>query len=385
MHLSDRRSGIAQAVLNSPIPVQIPRLEDDPRVRHREFNRAHGLVSYLGIPLRVAEQPVGVLDIMTTTAHEFRDQDVNHLASLAAHAAIAIQNARLYAELSKKSQELSALFDVTSAASQSLEMESILQEVIRKITEIFGFDATRVFLFDDRRETLQAKASYLTRADISLASPSFKRGQGIVGTVGESGEAMIISNVDTDPRYAELSSSNHARSTERKFLAGFPIKHKDTTLGVIMCMGRDARELTSHETQLINSMSNQIAIAIHNARLYAEVEKQSKELSALFDVTATASQSLEMESILQEVVRKITEIFGFDAMRVCLFDERREMLHARASYQTHADFSTIFRDFKKGLGITGTVGATGEAVIISNVETDPLYDQLSHTKYAFIG
>jgi len=381
-HLPINQSGLVREVLNSSTSLQILRLEDDPRVRHREFRRAYGLVSYLGIPLRVAEQPVGVLDIITTTEHEFSEQEVSYLASLASHAAIAIQNAGLYAELGKKSQELSALFAVTSAASQSLEMEKILQEVIQTITEIFGFDATRVFLFDDQRGTLHAKASYLTRPDISLASPSFKKGQGIVGTVGESGEAIIISNIDTDPRYATLRSSKHARSTERKFLAGFPIKHKDATLGVIMCMGTDARELTAHEIQLIDSMSGQIAIAIHNARLYAEVEKQSKELSALFDVTAIASQSLEMERILQQVIRKITEIFGFDAMRVCLFDERRETLHARAIYQTHPEFAALFRDFEKGRGITGTVGVTGEAVIISNVETDPRYEKLSDTKLA---
>jgi PAS domain S-box-containing protein len=381
-HLPINQSGLVREVLNSSTSLQILRLEDDPRVRYREFKRAYGLVSYLGIPLRVAEQPVGVLDIITTTEHEFSEQEVNYLTSLSSHAAIAIQNAGLYAELGKKSQELSALFAVTSAASQSLEMERILQEVIRKITEIFGFDATRVFLFDDQRETLHARASHLTRSDIRLASPSFKKGQGIVGAVGASGEAIVISDVDTDPRYAELSSSKHARSTERKFLAGFPIKHKDMTLGVIMCMGKNRRHLTTHEIQLINSMSSQIAIAIHNARLYTEVEKQSKELSALFDVTATASRSLEMDQILQQVIRKITEIFGFDAMRVCLFDDQRETLHSRAIYQTHAHFSMISRDFKKGQGITGTVATTGEAVIISNVETDPRYEKLSHTKLA---
>jgi PAS domain S-box-containing protein len=381
-HLPISQSGLVREVLNSSTSLQILRLEDDPRVRHREFKRAYGLVSYLGIPLRVAEQPVGVLDIITTTEHEFSEQEVSYFASLASHAAIAIQNAGLYAELGKKSEELSALFAVTSAASQSLEMERILQEVIRKITEIFGFDATRVFLFDDQRETLHVRAAYVALPDTPFGPPSFKKGQGIVGTVGASGEAIVISDVDADPRYAKLSSSKTARFVQRKFLAGFPIKHKDTTLGVIMCMGKDARELTAHEIQLIDSMSGQIAIAIHNARLYAEVEKQSKELSALFDVTATASQSLEMDQILQQVVRKITEIFGFDAMRVCLFDDQGETLHSRATYQAHDHFSMISRDFKKGQGITGTVATTGEAVIISNVETDPRYEKLSHTKTA---
>ncbi|HEY3168204.1 MAG TPA: GAF domain-containing protein, partial [Candidatus Binatia bacterium] len=196
-HLPINQSGLVREVLNSSTPLQILRLEDDPRVRHRAFKRAYGLVSYLGIPLRVAEQPVGVLDIITTTEHEFSEQEVNYLTSLSSHAAIAIQNAGLYAELGKKSQELSALFAITSAASQSLEMERILHEAIRKITEIFGFDATRLFLFDDQGETLHVRAAYVALPDIPFGPPSFKKGQGVVGAVGASGEAIVISNVET--------------------------------------------------------------------------------------------------------------------------------------------------------------------------------------------
>jgi PAS domain S-box-containing protein len=381
-HLPINQSGLVREVLNGSISLQILRLEDDPRVRHREFKRAYGLISYLGIPLRVAEQPVGVLDIITTTEHEFSEQEVNYLTSLSSHAAIAIQNAGLYAELGKKSQELSALFDVTAAASQSLEMERILQEVIRKITEIFGFDAMRIFLFDDRQDTLHVRAAYVASPDIPLGPPSFKKGQGIVGAVGATGEAFIMSNVETDPRYEQFSHSKTALKRQRKFLAGFPIKYQDETLGVISCIGREPRELVADEIKLITSMSNQVAIAIHNARLYDEVEKKTRELSALFDVTSAASQSLETDQILREVAQKITEIFSFDATRVFLLDEAKEELHAQATYETHPDFASETTRIKRGRGISGKAVATGEAIIISDTSTDPRYLELTITKRA---
>ena len=381
-HLPINQSGLVREVLNSSTFLQILRLDDDPRVRHREFKRAYGLVSYLGIPLRVAEQPVGVLDIITTTEHEFSEQEVSYLTSLASHAAIAIQNAGLYAELGKKSQELSALFAVTSAASQSLEMERILQEIIRKITEIFGFDAMRVSLFDEHRKTLHARAIYQTEPEFAELFQDFEKGQGITGTVGVTGEAVIISNVETDPRYEKLSDTKLALKSGHKFLAGFPIKYNDETLGVITCMGRQARELAADEIQLITSMSNQIAVAIHNARLYAEVEKKTRELSALFDVTSTASQSLETEQILRKVAQKITEIFAFDATRVFLFDDAKEHLHVEATYETHPDFAPAVTHLQRGQGISGIVVATGEAVIISDTSTDSRYLELSATKTA---
>jgi PAS domain S-box-containing protein len=376
------QSGLAQEVLNSSTPLQILRLEDDPRVPHREFNHREGLISYLGIPLRVAEQAVGVLDIMTTKEHEFGEQEVNYLTSLSSHAAIAIQNARLYTELGKKSQELSALFDVTAAASQSLEMDQILQQVIRKITEIFGFDAMRVCLFDDQRETLHSRATYQAHDHFSMISRDFKKGQGITGTVATTGEAVIISNVETDPRYEKLSHTKLALKSQHKFLAGFPIKYNDETLGVITCVGRQARELAADEIQLITSMSNQVAVAIHNARLYAEIEKKTLELSALFDVTSAASQSLETDQILREVVQKITEIFSFDATRVFLLDDAKAELHAQATYETHPDFASGTTRLKTGRGISGKAAATGEAIIISDTSSDPRYLEITATKRA---
>jgi len=379
-HLSADESGPAQEVLNSSTPLKILRLEEDSRVRHREFNRREGLISYLGIPLRVAEQAIGVLEVMTTTEHEFSEQQTDYLVSLASHAAIAIQNARLYSELGKKSQELSALFAVTAAASQSLEMEQILQQVIRKITEIFGFDGTRVCLFDDQKEMLQTRASYQTRSDFSTGFRDFKKGQGITGTVGATGEAIVISDVETDPRYEMLSETKTELKLGHKFLAGFPIKYNDETLGVITCIGRHSRRLAVDEIQLIASMSSQIAIAIHNARLYAEVQKQSKELSALFDVTATASQSLETDRVLGEATQKITEIFGFDATRTFVFDDQGEELHALASFASHPEFAEGPRSVKKGQGITGTVGVTGQAIIIGDVQSAPNFQALRRTE-----
>ncbi|HEV8722580.1 MAG TPA: GAF domain-containing protein [Candidatus Binatia bacterium] len=381
-HLPINQSGLVREVLNSSTSLQILRLEDDPRVRHREFKRAYGLVSYLGIPLRVAEQPVGVLDIITSTEHEFSEQEVNYLTSLSSHAAIAIQNARLYTELGKKSEELSALFAVTSAASQTLEMERILEEVIRKITDIFGFDAMRVSLFDEQKETLHARAVYQTHPEFAALFRDFEKGRGITGTVGVTGEAIIISNVETDPRYEQLSDTKLALKFRHQFLAGFPIKYNDETLGVITCVGRQARELAGDEIQLITSMSNQIAVAIHNARLYAEIEKKTLELSALFAVTSAASQSLETGQILREVAQKITEIFSFDATRVFLLDDAKEELQAKATHETHPDFASGATRLKIGKGISGAVVATGEAMIISDTSTDPRYLELTTTRNA---
>ncbi len=373
-------NGLTRWALESSAPLEVSDLQTDPRVAHSDFMKKQGLVSYLGVQLRIKDKPVGIVGVYTRIPHQFSAEETSYITSLASHAAIAIHNARLYTEVETKSQELAALFDVSSAASQSLDADLILHEVVRRITEIFSFDATRVLLFDDHKENLLLRASYETQEGFSASPKVFLKGQGISGNAAATGEAIIFENIDTDPRYENITHMHTALKTDQKFVASFPIKYQDEILGVITCVGLQPRRLTNHELRLISSMSSQIAVAIHNARLYTEVEKQSRELAALFDVTAAATQSLEMDRVLEEVIRRINEIFLFDATRFFLFDNQHEWLHCRATHQVHENFLTRTHSFKIGQGITGRVGATGTAIIFDDTKANPQYQLLSLAK-----
>jgi signal transduction histidine kinase len=216
--------------------------------------------------------------IYSRAPYEFSAEEISSVASLASQAAIAIHNARLYAEVEKQSRELAALFDVTAAATQSLEMDRILDEVIRRINEIFLFDATRFYLFDDQAEWLHCRATHQVNSIFLTRTFSFKKGQGITGRVGATGAAIIFNDTQASPQYQVLSQSKKAG---QRFLAGFPVKYESETLGVIMCMGQHPRQLTSHEIDLITSLSSQIAVAVANARLYEQTKDQAEQLRNL--------------------------------------------------------------------------------------------------------
>ncbi|MBI2087372.1 MAG: GAF domain-containing protein [Deltaproteobacteria bacterium] len=186
--------------------------------------------------------------------------------------------ATLEQRVESRTRELSALYDVTATASQSLEAEQVLQQVIKKIIEIFGFDTTRIFLFDDRRESLDLRASFETDPEFWMQVRHFVRGQGFIGRVAESGAAVVIENVWTDPRYQQIS---HTKATQRaglSFLSAFPIKAREKTLGTMLCQGREPRHLAPEDVRLLTSMAEQIGVAIQNANLFGEVKQKTAEL-----------------------------------------------------------------------------------------------------------
>jgi signal transduction histidine kinase len=106
----------------------------------------------------------------------------------------------------------------------------------------------------------------------------FRLGEGLVGKATETGEPIIFEDLLSDPRYAEMSSTKNTKQTGHRFIAAFPIAAKLKPLGAIVCNGRTPRRLTSGEIQLITAMTDQIGVAVENARLFSETKQKSLEL-----------------------------------------------------------------------------------------------------------
>ena len=156
-------------------------------------------------------------------------------------------------------------------------MEHVLQEVIRTITEIFHFIATRVFLFDPRGDNLYLRASFEIKPGPLTRIKIFQAGQGITGRVAHTGEPIIIENVQGDPRYRKLSHFKTATKAGIKFIAVFPIKTRVRTVGTINCLGQDSCHLAPDEIKLLAFMADHIAIALENARLNEKAKEQKEQ------------------------------------------------------------------------------------------------------------
>lgn len=224
-------------------------------------------------------------------------------------AALQASYATLEQRVEDRTRDLAALYDVASTASQSLDLGPVIQEVIRKITDIFHFDATRIFLFDREMKELHLFRSFESHPEFWAHVKGFKRGQGIVGVVAETGQALIFEDIEKDPRYLELSQSRAARKSGSGFFAVFPVKVKDGVVGTLVCVGQKPRRLSAEEVQLITSMVGQIGVAVANANLFQDVVTKAKELSALYGVAGLLSQSLDMDGILRSALRKLLETF----------------------------------------------------------------------------
>lgn len=272
---------LTRHVIETRQPLVLTNLQSDSRVLNRDFLRTHGLVSYLGIPMLAKGTVVGSMCFMTRTEHLFTEEEVKDLTMLAGQTAIAIHNSQLYERLEKRTREIAALYDVTATASDSLNLEAVLEAVIKKVTDVFAFDAARIYLADSQRHHLALRASWDVLPEFREKPKTFLLGRGIVGRVAQTGESHVFEDIETDPRYWAMTETKMASKRDCHFLAVFPIKRQHATLGAVVCVGRDPRQLDASQIELITSMARQIAVAVENTNLFSEVNRKAAELESL--------------------------------------------------------------------------------------------------------
>ena len=374
--------GLAKQVLETRLPVTVAKMQEGSHSESHHFARQFGLVSYLGVPLIAKGELLGLIAFYTKEEHVFEDEEKDFLVAISGQLAIAMHNAQLYDETKRSASEVAALHALTLAANQSLDLDLILQEAMKKITEIFNFAAIRVFLFDRSMENLEIRAAYESLPQFQSHANSFRRGQGIVGRVIESGESFIIEDIFTDPRYAELSHSQSARKAGIRFTAFLPIRTKIKTWGAMVCVGEQPRTLKANEVRLIESMTNQIGIAVENSSLYQQTAAKAEELSSLYSIAAVASESLDINVVLQTTMKKVLEIFGFDAARIYLCEGEPQELHLAAAEGFPADLQVV-RKYRPGETRIGKAFESGEPSFVENMETDPDYRQTAPNRLMF--
>ena len=137
---------------------------------------------------------------------------------------------------------------------------------------------------------------------------------------------------------------------------------------------------TGDEIEILADEFNKMVGEIKSSyqSLEEKVQQRTKELAALFDVTATCTQSLDINQVLQRVAEKITEIFELDGTRIFLLDRSGTEMRVRAiaGYNRDGFVQDVFR---RGEGIVGMATENGEPIIFEDVQNDPRYPAMTRS------
>jgi GAF domain-containing protein len=198
--------GLPHRVLENKGPLIIGNVQADPRVRDSDFFRKHGLVSYLGLPLIVRDDILGVLSFYTREEHEFTGEEVEFLLTLAGQAAISIHNSQLYqqmkdqaVELEKSNQAKDDLLDAMARQTEELSrlnagLQSEIAERARARAEIAAKNRDLETLLyvtsHDLREPLRAIENFSRMVHDRYKDRLDEKGQDFLRRVIQGGQRL---------------------------------------------------------------------------------------------------------------------------------------------------------------------------------------------------
>ena len=178
-------------------------------------------------------------------------------------------------------KQVGALVDLGSAINSSLELHRVLEEVMDSLIALMGAERGFLMLNEPNGELSIRVARGIDRDD--LEHEPFSTSRTIVRHVVETGESIVTTNAQDDPRFIDQKSIAVFRLLS---ILCAPLKIKDELIGVIYLDHRAHKGIFGHnELGLINAFANQAAIAIHNARLFEDIQESKAELEFAYQAT----------------------------------------------------------------------------------------------------
>ena len=265
---------IAGQVVQTGEPIAISRDSHSLKVKT-------GLVVYalVNVPVKVGPKVIGVLGVDNRYQQRaFTHEDQMLLSTLADWAAIALQNAKLYAATAELSRDLELVNEVSHLVSSTLDVEQIPRLLIQHITEIFEAECGSLALLDKERGSVVFQLAYDSQGNelTSLKNFLMPLGEGIVGLVAQTGLPHIVNNVQNYPGWSPIADRLTGFTTQK--ILAVPLIAEGEILGVIELLNKKVGNFDQHDLELLSLVASAAASAIQNARQYEALQKSNEAL-----------------------------------------------------------------------------------------------------------
>jgi GAF domain-containing protein len=283
---------------------------------------AAGVRAVIVQPLIVRDRPLGAL-AMSRTGDDitpFAVEDLGLLQSFAAHAAIAIDNARLYAEATHYAERLQALEEVNRLVSSSLEPDEVLGTLARAISQFFDAPYVSVWSRDEATGRLRRAITHGDTGFGTALHQEVERGEGAVGWVIEHREPIVWTEVAADPRIIDAPALIRAGFS---WFSAYPIAIGDRMLGAFAVHRGTAAAATPETASLMRSLAAQAAVALENARLYSETTRRLTQTRALLEVAEILNSTLDARPLLKRLAIKVAQVCGVERCTIERWDGER--------------------------------------------------------------
>lgn len=330
-----QNAGLSGAVVSSGMPICTADYtrECEQRGIPAIFIEGTSIVyAWLGVPLTINDQVIGALVVFQTDPETtYTHLQTRLLQELAAEAAIAIQNALLFARAERQRRQLVMLNHISHSITSTLDPEQVPSLIMQQVQELLEIEEGSLLLVDEPDGDLIF--SYACGpAGQRLLGQRLPRGVGIAGYVFTSGQSALVNDTSSDGRFYPATDSKTGFVT--RSLLAVPLRGIGGIQGVIEVMNkRSGAPFFEEDRLLLTAVADQAVIALENARRFAQVDQAlarrareldriNQQLREIVQVGNALRAEHHLDELLRQIAQAACQTTGFRSVIIALVEQQ---------------------------------------------------------------
>ena len=289
-------------------------------------------------------------------------------------------------KLRTEQKKLALVQEIGRALSAALDLDELLGLIMEKVTLLMEADRSTLFLVSEDGRTLWSKITQGTE----MREIALNVGEGIAGTVAQTGKSENIPDAYTDERFhraVDLRSGYRTRS-----ILCVPMRDSHgRIIGVLQVLNKRGGPFTGEDEELLTALAGQAAVSVENSKLYHSVvtknvelvdaqealQQKSHELNVLYEIEREMNAAHDLDELLKRILEKAMDAIEAEAGSIALREPGGDDLRFRTVGGPVAA-KMLHKTIKMGEGIIGWVAANRMAIIVN----EPDHDRRHATEFA---
>ena len=266
---------------------------------------------------------------------------------------------------------LELLYHVSRELATALDLQTVLQRVLYEALQNVGGESCSIVVLDDAGKAVDATIVFGTKLhEHTTHQMRETMERGLAGWVNQNRKGVYVPDTSMDDRW--LMRPDDIDRMGAKSAICVPLLAREKLVGVLTLVHTRTNAFSTEQLDLMQAIADQAGIAVLNARLYTESQRQARVMTALAEGAAAMNASLRMDDVYQRVLIQAMQALQVETVALGMV-EGESIVYRAAAGQGAGDI--LGKTIELGVGITGTITREGRGVVIPDVSQEKNFSE----------